>query len=245
MHNYISNDSSCLSCQSSSIPNSSNTQVRTSSVYNEGGCTKEFIDSGLLKYKFGLSYCEGHGTQRWIPSWLLNSDISDTPEGDIGIPDPCVDNMYYQIKGGLVYAVTVDKDKFGRFKEIERIYLKPALIQNSLIQSLDANKIINRSNFFKNTSLVKPFGNYQTQDITDANPILNSNYKVLDIAVTDNAELKAMWQPKFAKDAVLPSLAGILSYDPVTNIVTDLISPKLKALEDRIATLETYNINHP
>jgi YVTN family beta-propeller protein len=232
-NNFIPNQDACLPCQNQVKP-ASNLQIQTQTVYTEGACSKDFIDSALLKYKFGLSYCEGHGTQRWIPSWLLNSAIVDHAPEDLGFPDPCSPNLYYKIIGGNVYGVSYSKDKFGRMKEIERIYLKSARFQDNLIESIDAKKIVNRCNFFKNTTLVQPMADYQTQGQNDVNPVINPNYKMLDVAITDDCKLKAMWQPKMALDAVLPALSGLIKFDPITGTYTDLITPKVNALQAQV-----------
>lgn len=220
---------------------SSKSYIHKSPKYTTNGCQADWIDSSALKHKFGLDYCEGMQRQRWFPSWLIEFCPEETKPGDLGYPDPCEKNVYYQLVGGIVYRVEFDCN----LKEIDRKPIKKYLIQDCAIESISASKIINRCDFFKNTTLVKPLEAYKS--IVNGVKTVSPIYQFLDIVITDDCELKTVYDSRLARQAVLPALNCLIDYDIASDTtkvnlskVIDNKTIRVKSLTGNCDTLYSY-----
>ena len=214
------NTQSCNTCLDK--PNYQYNYTKTKCAYTGNGCSTKWIDSAMLEYKFGRDYCDGQARDRWIPGWLVEFCLEETGPQDLGYPDPCEKDVYYKIIGGLVYRVKYDCNG----NEESRTYIKKAKIQDCAIEGLDASKIINRCKFFQNTTLVKPIDTYMGE--FNGVRTINPNFQFLDITLTDDCQLKAVFESRIARRAVLPALQCLVDYD----IVNDTAKVNLANLVD-------------
>ena len=233
----MTDNQECKTCTGSSLIRSTANHGIKSNISVKSNCSNEWIDSKMLGYRFGTDYCNGLRRTRFFPTWLLEECVEDTKPGDLGFPDTCEPNVYYQIRNGLVYRVEYDCN--GR--EISNEYIKSAKIKKCSIDTIDGNQIENPCSIFKNSSLTVPISEFRTE--VNGDKQLNPNIILQPITVTDNCQLKSVYDSSLARKAVLPALGCLVKYDIPSDTATvslgGLIDNETIRLKPRTGPCET------